>query len=62
MLKFEIVKRWWMLKPYHFRIIAQNGRILASSQKYYNLSDVRDAIDLIKTDSYNAPVDLKNDD
>jgi len=61
MLKFKIIKRWWMLKKYHFRIVAANGKILASSQKYYNLCDVRDAINLIKTNSANAPVEVLNE-
>lgn len=55
-MKFIIVRKWWLRKQYHFRIVAANGKILCSSQNYYNIGDVRDAIYLIKQQASKAEV------
>jgi len=42
-MKIEIIRTKLLRQKYHFRIVASNGRVLASSEKYYNLQDCIDA-------------------
>jgi uncharacterized protein YegP (UPF0339 family) len=59
MVKFEIVKKGWLQKKYHFRFVAANGKIICSSAKYYNLKDCNDAIELVKEKAKTAPTEFK---
>jgi len=42
-MKIFIVKKGWLKQKYHFVIKANNGKIIASSEKYYNHKDCYDA-------------------
>lgn len=33
---FEIHKKWWRIQKYHFCIVANNGKILASCANFKN--------------------------
>lgn len=57
-IKFEIIKKWWKIKKYYFRIKSLNGNILCSSIGYYNKKDVEDTINTIKENAYNSPVNF----
>lgn len=42
---------------FYFRIVASNGATLASSERYWNKSDCRRAVDLIKAQAGTAWID-----
>jgi uncharacterized protein YegP (UPF0339 family) len=58
-MKIEIIKKRLLKQKYHFRIVAKNGRTLASSENYNNLDDVLSAIDSIKFDIVKAEIVYK---
>lgn len=47
-MKFEIRRNGFFKQKWSFRIIAKNGKILASSEKYYNRIDMVHAIEIIQ--------------
>ena len=53
-MKFEIRPSG---SQFYFLIVASNGRVLASSERYHNKADCRNAIDLIKIGAGSANVD-----
>jgi uncharacterized protein YegP (UPF0339 family) len=55
-MKFVLVKSGWLTQKWHFRIVADNGEILASSEKYNNRIDCYAAIRRIKNDAGLADV------
>jgi len=55
-MKIVIIKKWWLKQKYHFRIVAGNGKILASSEGYYNLDDCVDAAESIQKEIHNAKI------
>ena len=55
-MKIVIIKKWWLKQKYHFRIIAKNGKILASSEGYYNQDDCVDAAESIQKEITNAKI------
>ena len=46
---------------YYFRIVADNGKTLAHSETYHNLSDCEHAVDLIRNDARYSKVVKKFD-
>jgi uncharacterized protein YegP (UPF0339 family) len=42
---------------YYFRVVASNGETLASSERYWNKSDCRHAVDVIKAQAGSARID-----
>lgn len=55
-MQFQISRSTSSQQPYYFKIVASNGRILASSETYVNKADAKSAIDLIKTHCSSASV------
>jgi len=53
-ITFEIRPSNNRLQPYYFRIVASNGRVLASSETYVNKQDVINAVNLIKQNAATA--------
>jgi uncharacterized protein YegP (UPF0339 family) len=49
-MKIVIKRNGWLRQKWHFCIVAQNGRTLASSGNYYNLVDCESAISTILTE------------
>lgn len=47
---------------YYFRIVAENGKILAHSETYHNLSDCEHAVDLIRNNARYSKVVKKFND
>lgn len=60
-ITFEIHKKWWKIQKWHFRIVAANNKVLASSEGYFNKADCESAIKLIKSQTYAAPINFKED-
>ena len=60
-ITFEIHKKWWKRQKWHFRIVAANKKILASSEGYFNKADCESAINLIKKQAQTAPINFKED-
>jgi uncharacterized protein YegP (UPF0339 family) len=58
-MKIVIIKKWWLKQKYHFRIVARNGKILASSEGYYNQDDCVDAAESIQKEIPNAIIHFK---
>jgi len=46
-MKIFIVKKGWLKQKYHFVIKANNGKTIASSEKYYNHKDCYEAASLL---------------
>jgi len=59
---FEIHKKWWKRQKWHFRIVAANRKILASSEGYSNRVDCADAVRMIKEQSQTAPINTIEDE
>ena len=55
-MKFEIYRSGIIFREWRFRIVARNGRILASSEGYKNFGDAENAVWLIKHECASAPV------
>lgn len=55
-MKIVIIKKGWLRQKYHFCIVSSNGRILCTSENYYNLADVRSAIESIRFEVPNAQI------
>lgn len=47
-MKIEIIRNGLFKQKWSFRILAKNGKILASSEKYANHIDMIAAIDIIQ--------------
>ena len=47
-MKIEIIRNGLFKQKWSFRILANNGKILASSEKYANRVDMVAAIDIIQ--------------
>lgn len=47
-MKIEIIRNGFFRQKWSFRIVAKNGKILASSEKYANRADMVKAIDIIQ--------------
>ena len=47
-MKIEIIRNGFFKQKWSFRIVAKNGKILASSEKYHNRVDMVTAIDIIQ--------------
>ena len=47
-MKIVIVTKGWLRQKYHFCIVASNGRILATSENYYNKTDCISAAESIQ--------------
>lgn len=55
-MKIVIIRKNFFRQKWSFQLVAHNGRILASSEKYYNRVDLVNAIDLIKREIGEAEV------
>lgn len=56
-MTFRVVRsRWPRRQRFHFRIVAGNGLILASSETYRDQADCLAAVDLIRQDAADAEV------
>lgn len=55
-MKIEIVKKGWLKQKFHFRIKAKNGKILASSEGYYNRQDLADTLITLMRELPNAEI------
>lgn len=53
-ITFEIRPSNSRLQPYYFRIVASNGRVLASSETYVNKQDAVNAVNLIRQNAATA--------
>lgn len=53
-MKFEIDKS--ENNQYFFRIVASNGKKLAHSETYHNLTDCENAVQLIRNGASSSPV------
>lgn len=47
-MKIEIIRNGFFRQKWSFRILAKNGKILATSEKYANRVDMVAAIDIIQ--------------
>lgn len=47
-MKIEIVKKGWLWKKFHARIIHNNGNVLFWSQNQKNLTDLEEMIENLK--------------
>ncbi len=47
-MKFFVKKRRFRKQKYYFKIVSDNGRILCSSEGYYNSKDILSTIDSMK--------------
>ena len=54
-MKFEINKS--QNNQYFFRIVASNGKTLAHSETYHNLTDCENAVQLIRNGASSSAVD-----
>lgn len=48
-MKIVIKKTGWLKEKYHFNVVSKNGKVVATSEKYYNLIDCNDTIKLIQS-------------
>lgn len=55
-MKIVIIRKSFFRQKWSFQLVANNGRILCSSEKYYNRADLVNAIDLIQRLVGTAPV------
>ena len=53
-MKFEIHKSASINQPYYWRIVASNGRVLASSETYVNKNDAITAAQSVRSDAATA--------
>jgi uncharacterized protein YegP (UPF0339 family) len=53
-MKFEI--RRASGGQYYWRIVANNGQVLATSETYYNKADARSAAEIVKRGAAGAPI------
>lgn len=53
-MKFKILKSG---AQYYFNIVASNGQVLATSERYYNKADAVSAANSIKRNAAAAPID-----
>ena len=58
-MKIVIIKKRWLKQRYHFRIVASNGRILASSEGYRKQADCLSAAESIQKEIPNAIIYFK---
>jgi len=55
-MKFEIRKSVSTTQPYYWRVVATNGKVLATSETYVNKADATSAAQSVKTGANAAPV------
>lgn len=55
-MKFEIVKGTSETQPYHWRIVASNGQILASSENYADKSSAKSAVESVMKNAAGATI------
>ena len=55
-MKIEIIRNGFFRQKWSFRIVAKNGKILASSEKYNNRVDMVAAIDIIQKGALNCEI------
>jgi len=49
-MKIEEIRTGWFKQKWSFRIKASNGKVIATSEKYYNYKDMKDTICLLQKD------------
>lgn len=56
MIRFELIRsRIPRRQRWRWRIVATNGRVLASSEAYTNRADAEQAIETVRDNAYAAP-------
>lgn len=55
-MKFEIRKTSSNSQPYYWRIVASNGKVLASSETYVAKQSAIDAAQSVKANAGSAPI------
>jgi uncharacterized protein YegP (UPF0339 family) len=60
-MKIVIKKSGWLKEKYHFNVVAKNGEVVATSEKYHSLIDLNDTIRLIQKDIAQAVVIMEWD-
>jgi uncharacterized protein YegP (UPF0339 family) len=58
-MKIVISKKGWFRQKWSFQIVARNGNILCSSEKYWNKQDCLDTVYLIQNHSEGCKVEYK---
>lgn len=55
-MKIIISKKGWLKQKYQVNVVADNGRNLLTSEKYYNEQDAEDLVTLCKKEFAGAKV------
>jgi uncharacterized protein YegP (UPF0339 family) len=55
-MEFQIRRSSNPVQPYYWRIVAGNGRVLASSETYVHKQDAIDAAQSVTSNAYSAPI------